>query len=451
MNKISIRTRITLWYSAILLSFLYLGVLGSYNAMSDILTQQYLIEMEKGSKMLMQHIEESTAEESLAMFDKENIPEDLSLIFWGVNNGVLVGKYQNWMLDPPKLLNRIQQINRGEETWFLYDNEVYKEAELVGWTRSVINMTHIMNLLDLMKERGILFIFPNLLLSALGGFLVTRWALKPIKKIAKAAREIGSGDLNQRIELNTANDEIGELVQEFNQMAEQLFKLIEREKQFSTDVSHEIRTPIAVIITQAEYSLENHHLSKESEKALTLIVEKGQQIQKMLSQLMFLSREREQSAIMELERINLTDVVADIADQYLFKENPRHITLDLEMMPDTYVQGDLMLLSRMINNLIDNGFRYGKEYGHLFISVKRDEETKVVTLLVIDDGIGITRHNLPLIFDRFFRGDQSRTAEGSGLGLSFVKLIVELHHGRISVDSHVGKGTAFKIEIPAVV
>lgn len=445
MKKISIRTRITLWYTVLLMIFLVLGVAGSYNAMYDILLEQHRNGMQKGSENLARLIAKS--ENPNTIFEKRGPPKDIYFVFFDNENQPIAGKYESWMLELPQELNQINPIENEGENWFIYDNLVYRHGQTIGWTRTIIDTTATFQALQSMRELSIIFIFPCLLLAALGGFLITRWALKPIKNIAKAAKEIGAGDLSKRIELDAAKDEIGELLTEFNHMADNLQNVIEREKQFSSDASHEIRTPIAVIITNAEYAIESKNLAICTQ-TLELIINKSRHMQQMLSQLMILARGNEQAEAMELERLDISNIIADIAEERSPKAEEKNITIHVSSENNIIVNVDLMLLSRMITNLIDNAVQYGKQGGYINIDIYKDSDAKNAVILVVDNGIGIAESDLPFIFDRFYRADKSRSQLGAGLGLSFVDFIVKLHKGSVTVDSHLGEGTCFKIELP---
>ncbi|WP_392558716.1 HAMP domain-containing sensor histidine kinase [Orbus mooreae] len=447
MKKISIRTRITLWYTLLLMIFLAIGVAGSYNAMYEILLEQQRNGMQKGAHNLARLIAKSDNPMQFSLTDKRSPPKDVYFAFLNQENQVKAGQYEEWMLELPKELDQIRTIEHDDLYWFVYDYPVYKYNTEIGWIRTTIDTTATFQALQAMREQGIIFIIPCLLLAALGGFLITRWGLKPIKNIAIAAKEIGAGDLSKRIELDAAKDEIGELLTEFNHMADNLQNVIEREKQFSSDASHEIRTPIAVIITNAEYAIESQNLAICTQ-TLSLIINKSKHMQQMLSQLMILARGHEQAQAMELEQLDISNVITDIAEERSPRAEEKNITINIDSEHGIIVNADLMLLSRMITNLIDNAVQYGKESGYINIDIYKDKETKKAVILVVDNGIGIAQNDLPFIFDRFYRADKSRSQSGSGLGLSFVDFIVKLHKGHISVDSHLGKGTCFKIELP---
>lgn len=451
MKKLSIRTRITLWYTAVLMIFLYFGAAGSYNATRHILLKQHEDGMRKGAQILADKLAASEQPDYAEFFTKDErpIPKDLNFIFFNNQNKIIHGQYESWMADLPEQIDQIKMVEHNNQNWASFDSAVYKQGQKIGVTRALINITPTFSLLAKMQQRGIIAIIPSLLLSALGGFFITRWALKPIKNIAKIAKEIGDGNLNKRIELNTAKDELGELLNEFNHMADNLQNVIEREQQFSSDASHEIRTPLAVIITNAEYAIQSQDL-ETCTQTLELIVNKSQQMQQMLSQLLTLARSHEQAQAMELEQLDIGNIITDIVEERSMRAKEKQITIKAEAEQNVIANIDLMLFTRMITNLLDNAVQYGHVGGHINLSVYRDPIKDQAIILIIDDGIGIASDQLPFIFNRFYQIDKSRSQAGSGLGLSLVDFIIKLHKGEISVDSHLGKGSCFKITLPLV-
>lgn len=449
MKKISVRTRITLWYIIMLMFFLYLGVVGSYNATRDIIMERHNEGMRQGALLLADGVTETPDGLKLIVFEnnRDIFPKDVYYMLFDMKRQVQDGHYLDWMADLPFKPGEVSTIERDGRYLAYFDSLVYKNGSLLGSTRSVVEMTATFELLKEMRRRGTFAIIPSLLLCALGGLIITRWALKPIKKIAKTAKEIGAGNLNKRLRFDTAKDEVGELLVEFNHMADSLQQVIEREKQFSSDASHEIRTPISVIITNAEYAIQSHDLAT-CEQTLELIINKSHQMQQMLTQLLILARGHEQAQAMELEDLDIASIIEDIAEERLPKAQEKQIAIYTEAEENVVVRADLMLFSRMITNLLDNALQYGRTGGHVNISVYRDTASNSAVILVVDNGIGIAKEELPLIFNRFYRADKSRSRGGAGLGLSFVDFIVKLHKGTISVDSNLDEGTCFKIELP---
>jgi len=288
-----------------------------------------------------------------------------------------------------------------------------------------------------------------LLLTALGGYYITKKAFMPIADIAKTANDIRiKGDIQKRIPVNPKGkeDELYHLSVTLNAMLDNIENLITKEKQFTSDASHELRTPISVVLSQGEYLLEIAETEKERELAQN-IVDKANQMSKLVSSLLLLSRIDQNRQKLTKNEVDLKVLVDVAIESMKALTDEKNINVNVNIEENLTVCADETLMLSVITNLISNAVKYGKESGTVNIMAKR--EGSAVTLIVKDDGIGITKENLEKIWDRFYRVDDVRNDEygSSGLGLSMVKSIVELHGGTISVESEVSKGTEFKIVI----
>ena len=286
-----------------------------------------------------------------------------------------------------------------------------------------------------------------LLLTALGGYYITRKAFLPVNEIIRTANEIYTqNDIKKRIQINPAarEDELHKLSVTLNKMLDRIESLILQEKQFTSDASHELRTPISVILAQGEYLLDIAENEKEKELAED-IVTKANQVSKLISRLLLLARIDSNRQKFNKEKIDpgvLIDIAADSMRDFAEKKN---INIKTNVNCDAMIYADEALLLSAVTNLISNAVKYGKESGNVTVSVLKNEDN--VEILVADDGIGTSGEHIDKIWTRFYKVDDVRNDEyGScGLGLSMVKAIVELHGGEISVISTLGEGTEFKI------
>ena len=227
-------------------------------------------------------------------------------------------------------------------------------------------------------------------------------------------------------------------------MLDKIENLIIQEKQFTSDASHELRTPISVILAQGEYLLDIAKNKKEKELAQT-IVDKSKQISKLVSRLLLIARIDQNRQKFNKEKVDL-GVIIDVAiDSMKELASQKEILLFANASEGTIVDADESLLLSAITNLISNGIKYGKESGHVLVSAsKLGDRTEIV---VADNGVGISDEHIDKIWTRFYRVDDVRNDEygSSGLGLSMVKSIIELHGGEITVKSSPDHGTEFRI------
>ncbi len=281
-----------------------------------------------------------------------------------------------------------------------------------------------------------------LLFTVIGAKLLTRQALKPIYQITETAKQISEGDLSKRIEGVTSKDEVGELANMFNRMISAVELSFQRERQFTSDASHELRTPMAVINACTEDAL----CTKDDEIRLEnvkMIQKENERMTRMISQLLMLSRGYEGRYHFEPEELNLFDVAYSVTESMSVMAASRDIQIHNEIPDEMFIEADQSLLTQLLVNLVENAIKYGRVGGNIWISSETNAEGW--ELRIRDDGVGISEEDCSKIFERFYRADKARNRSGSGLGLSIAKWIVELHGWQISVESQLGEGTSMII------
>ena len=286
-------------------------------------------------------------------------------------------------------------------------------------------------------------------LALLVGYSITRRAFLPIEEIRRTAETIGAGsDLSARISTERTQGEIRQLAETFNEMFERLETSFEHERQFTSDASHELRTPVAVITSQAEYALLPDATTEEQREGLEVILEQAGKMSALISQLLLLARADNGTQQLSMAPTDLSLLAEEAAEQCRGSALQRQIRLELEIQPDVIVEGDPESLSRALRNLLENAIQYGRTGG--FVRLKLGMEENFAVCSVQDDGIGISAEDLPRIWQRFYRADPSRNPSGSntGLGLALVKWIVEAHHGSIHAESAPGQGSRFTFRLP---
>ncbi len=289
-----------------------------------------------------------------------------------------------------------------------------------------------------------------LVLASAGGNFVIRKALQPVVNVAQTANQITTDDLSHRIEAKKRQDEIGVLVKTFNDMISRLDTSVKKIKQFSGDVSHELRTPLTNIRGEVEVIMRKDRNRDEYKKTLKSVLEETYHMEKIIDDLLLLSRTEALKKESLNENIQLDEILLDTYERYEQSALKKNISLNIQKIIPLAVKGQKALLGRMVSNLIDNAVRYTKRGGHIDISLKRDSDYAV--LVISDTGIGIPEEAIPFIFDRFYVVDKSRSKEsgGIGLGLSIIKRVADIHGADINVRSKVNEGTEFKIKFPLI-
>lgn len=353
-----------------------------------------------------------------------------------------------FVYDLPFKEGDVRTIAAGEKEYYVLDMEILMQNDQTVVVRGIVSISDAEQ--DFRFTLHIaLILFPLLIfLTAVCGYLMSRRALYPVSKITKTVQRIQKEkDLSKRIQLGEGSDEIYTLAQTFDDLLEAVDTGMKREKQFTSDVAHELRTPISVVLMQCEELLQGNHLDEEGRREVEVIHRKVSSMSDMISQLLLLSRADQGREKLDLERLNFSELGEMAVEEFSGIAGEKDIAVEAKIQPGIYGKADQTLMIRLWSNLLQNAIRYGKPGGHIWVSVEKEENQ--IRMSVKDDGIGIAPKDLPHIWDRFYQVDPSRNSESSGLGLSMAKWIVEAHHGQISAISEPGKGTTFNCILPA--
>jgi len=297
-------------------------------------------------------------------------------------------------------------------------------------------------------QRTLIFAIPTTLVLAGGlSFFLTRKSLKPVDTITETAREIEERDLSRRIEVRS-KDELGRLSETLNQMFDRLQRAFDRERQFTADASHEMRTPLSVIQGEATLALSKERSKEEYQKSLELISHETSYMTSVVGKLLELAHVDTARERLNFEDVNLKELLTELASDILVLCEEKAIHSQLNIQEDLTLNGDKVKLKELFLNLLDNALRYTSPGGSISVSLTRQGNHARVT--VKDTGIGIPQEHIPHIFERFYRVDKFRShgEKGAGLGLSICQRIAELHGGKIEVQSKVGEGSIFSVILP---
>ena len=298
-----------------------------------------------------------------------------------------------------------------------------------------------------------LFITPlALLISVIGGWFLAHKSLKPVDELTKTAKEITAQNLNRRLPTNRVDDELGRLTEQFNDMISRLQASFTQIQQFSADASHELRTPLTIMRGEIEVALRNQRLSKDSRELLISINDELIRLSSIVESLMILVKSDTGRLVFNMQPIALDEFIEQLFEETKVLAESKRIKVKLECSQPIRINGDAERLKQLFLNLIDNALKYTPPHGQVTLTLAKKEGDAV--LAVKDNGIGIPRKDQAKIFDRFYRVDRSEDniedVGGSGLGLSIAQWITEAHHGSIEVKSREGKGSMFTVRLPSL-
>ncbi len=278
-----------------------------------------------------------------------------------------------------------------------------------------------------------------------GWWLATR-ALKPIAAISAAAETIAAGNLAQRISTAGSDDELNRLARVLNSTFARLETAFAQQARFTADAAHELRTPVAVILTHVQNALASDNLTDEHREAFQACQRAAQRMRRLIESLLKLARLDAGQEPMKRESFDLSQLTHDCVELVRPLANARGIALHCDL-PTAPCTGDADLLAEVITNLLTNAIEYNRDHGEVRITARRANAN--VLLSVTDTGPGISAEDIPHIFERFYRADPSRTQtrDHTGLGLAISKAIVEAHGGTIEVASQPGAGATFTVRL----
>ena len=444
-NNSSIKLKIGLWYMGIMILLVFSSLAIVFYISENIIhssVRTYLkdvvihridyLTIKNGEIIIDSNFDTMIQNVEIAIYDK-----DFKFLYGNSPNG--------FEMDNRKSKDdKIMIIRSNNQKWYVYNKKIELGNYGKVWIRGVMPNIGQSSAIETVIQISFVILPFFLILSAIGGYIITKNAFTPIEKIRRIAEKINEGnDLSQRINLGKGDDELHTLANTFDVMFDRLQTSFENEIQFTSDVSHELRTPITVILTQAEYGKDSISSVEDAQKSFGIIEKEGQKMSKLVSQLLTLARMERGKQKLNIENINLSELLEIIIETQTLSAKTKNIKFVTKIMPEIYANIDEMMIMRVFTNLISNAISYGKQNGTVTVELFL-QENRIVSK-ISDDGIGISEDKLDKIWLRFYQVDPSKNGDNSGLGLSMVKKIIELHKGEIFVESELGKGTTFTI------
>lgn len=461
MRKLSIGSRLTLWYLAIfaaaqllfgvamwfaLRQELYTVADGALAAQIDDLTN--FLKSQKKRNMTVSKLREEASE----AYDLEHSGDFLQIY----------DEDGNWIFRAPSLeKNQFAAVAPSVGKGRSYQNVglgndpfrfVTQRIEVNGRSYTVqtgVPTGQIVATLSLFR-RYLLMLAPLVLLAAAtGGSWLSRRALSPVDAIIGTARNIGGNNLGERLEQLTTGDELQRLSDTLNEMLARIESAFLRVTQFTADASHELRTPISLIRTEAEIALRKSRGDAEYREALRHILLEAERTSSLVEELLSLARADSGRESLHLTVIDLRAVITETANEWRPMVEARKLRFTQEVATcELPVLADRSSVQRLLAILLDNAVKYTPPPGVVELGLQTRNKKAVIT--VRDSGIGIAEREQTKIFERFYRADKARSRElgGAGIGLAIAEWIVQQHRGSIAVQSSMGNGSTFLIEFP---
>jgi signal transduction histidine kinase len=342
------------------------------------------------------------------------------------------------------------EINFYQDNWQVIGLRYEFQGKNFIVTATAIDQYGYNKLDSLLKNSIIVFIISILFIYVAGRFF-SKKAFDPIKEMTERAKNISATNLDLRLNSNSSKDELAELANTFNEMLNRLENSFDAQKNFVSNISHEMRTPLAAIITELELSINKERAIEEYKTAILNALSDAKKLVRLSNSLLDLAKASYDPSEIAFKPIRIDEILLD-ARQQVQKANPEykidiHFENDFENDNQISVNGNEYLLKVAFANLMENGCKFSKDKQSIvFISFGNEK----IILRFSDNGIGIPEDDLQNIFTPFYRGENKKFSEGTGIGLSLTQKIIQLHKGSISVQSLQGKGTTFTIELPQI-
>jgi signal transduction histidine kinase len=271
--------------------------------------------------------------------------------------------------------------------------------------------------------------------------------LKPIRQINDTVSDLtATGNMKARLPVIRTGDELDDLSRLVNQMLARIETLITGMKETLDNVAHDLRTPMTRLRGMAEMALAGDRSPGSCREALADCLEESERVLAMLNTLMDISEAETGTMHLEVEQVNLSEILAGVVELYRYVAEEKRIAIETSYPAELSLTGDRKRLQQALANLVDNAIKYTPAGGR--VTVEAMEVSGQSVIKVKDSGPGIPPEEIDRIWDRLYRGDQSRSQRGLGLGLSLVKAIIAAHHGRVEVASQPSAGSIFTVYLP---
>lgn len=464
MKRLSIGMRLTLWYLAIFALGQILFGAGMWfilrNNLYDIVDDGVENQADDVKSLLQAQGKDAPIEKLRQAFNEEYAighAGDYIQILDGngdvIYRSAFLAAHQSALLPPDQVKRPLSRTRRIEHRPFRF---LFERLNIDGRVFILEMGAPADDALDTLHQfRSYLFWFAPLLLlvAAAVGYWMSRKALSPVDELVRTARDVSGTNLKSRLQNLETGDELQRLSDTLNAMLDRIEASFQRVTQFTADASHELRTPVSLIRTEAELALRRSRGEAEYQEALRHILVEAERTSSLIEQLLSLARADSGRESVQLAPVNLSPILKSVVEGWKQVASIRGLHFSADVADnDAFVMADETWLRRLIEILLDNAFKYTPSSGSVQLSLERKNEDHNVLVSVKDSGVGIASEEHAKIFERFYRVDKarSRAEGGTGLGLSIAQWIATQHQGTISVDSTPGQGSTFRLHLPMI-
>jgi heavy metal sensor kinase len=462
MRRLSIGVRLTLWYLAFFaIAQLFFGagmwlILRNnlYDLVDDRLEEQvedlknFLQAQKKDASIskLQEEVNETYGIEHSGDY-LEIYAENAQLIY----RSAFLQQHPSVFVSPDQVREPVEVSRKLDHRYFRF---ILQKLDVNGHIYTVqmgVPADDAIETLHLFRSYLLMFAPLLLLAAAGGGYWLSRRALAPVDALVRTAREVSGTKLNSRLQKLETGDELQRLSDTLNEMLDRIESAFLRITEFTADASHELRTPISLIRTEAELALRRSRGEAEYKESLRHILREAERTTVLIEQLLSLARADSGRETLRLHSVDLRQTLCSVVEGWQQVATIRNLEFAAIFdVPDSFVLGDETLLRRLVDILLDNAFKYTSVPGSVRLSLAHQGESAVIT--VRDSGVGIAEEEQGKIFERFYRVDKarSRAQGGAGLGLAIAQWIVTQHRGSITVESRSGDGATFTVELPMI-
>lgn len=360
----------------------------------------------------------------------------------------------NAMKNPPFWANRSMQVSEFRNMTIYHARMEVEYGGQLYQLHFFKTITAEKNFLDTLQKILFLMTILGFVLALLAGYFLSRRILRPIREMTATARKIEVEKMDRRIKVPPARDELSEFADTFNHMLDRLETGFKQQQRFVSDASHELRTPVTVILGYSDLLSRWGRSDKEVlDEGISSIRSEAEDMQQLIEKLLFLARADQKRQVLHKERLELSELVEDVMRK--MKLVTRTHSIELLQNDEGVIFADQVTIRQMMRIFLENSTKYTPEGGRITASSRRQPDGKFILLELADNGIGIAKEDQQKVFERFYRVDASRTksaggVSGTGLGLSIASWIAEQHGIEISMESDLGKGTKIILKIPLI-